>query len=177
MTTDDIRWHQMTSDVIRGHQNTSDDIRIHQIKSARRRITERRREGDGEIDGGNRKEGEREKLRKTWEGDTKWWDGRRIKRGGWEKQESTSYVKQDSVIIRHWFKTRWPRAVPQSIDCIREAFQLKKQRNLGISPNMGGGRQKIKKVPSSRGYQRLIKWWLIFISWGPKNIKCYQLLY
>ena len=32
---------------------------------------------------------------------------------------------------------------------IREAFQSKKQRNLGISPNRGeGGRQKIKKVPS-----------------------------
>ena len=33
---------------------------------------------------------------------------------------------------------------------LSEAFQSKKQQNLGISPNMGGegGRQKIKKVPS-----------------------------
>ena len=47
---------------------------------------------------------------------------------------------------------------------LREAFQSKKQRNLGISPNSsvgnsstlgGGGPSEIKKVPSSRGYQRL----------------------
>ena len=60
---------------------------------------------------------------------------------------------------------------------IREAFLSKKQRNLGISPNRGGGVKKskksqvsvgkssklwggsseIKKIPSFRGYQRLIK--------------------
>ena len=59
---------------------------------------------------------------------------------------------------------------------LREDFQSKKQRNLGISPNrgggvvekskksqvsvgnsskLGGGSSEIKKVPSSRGYQRL----------------------
>ena len=31
---------------------------------------------------------------------------------------------------------------------LREAFQSKNQRTLGISPNRGGGRQKINKVPS-----------------------------
>ena len=61
---------------------------------------------------------------------------------------------------------------------LREAFQSKKQRNLGIrhlggggavkkskksqvsvgkSSKLGGGSSEIKKVPSSRGYQRLKK--------------------
>ena len=34
---------------------------------------------------------------------------------------------------------------------LREAFQSKKPRNLGISPNRGGGRQKIKKSQVSVG--------------------------
>ena len=53
---------------------------------------------------------------------------------------------------------------------VREAFQSKTRGNLGNGPNGGGGRQKIKKVPTfswetfkikkvptSRGYQRPIK--------------------
>ena len=60
---------------------------------------------------------------------------------------------------------------------LREAFQSKKQQNLGIrhlgggvvekskksqvsvgnSSKLGGGSSEIKKVPSSRGYQRLKK--------------------
>ena len=31
---------------------------------------------------------------------------------------------------------------------LREAFQTKKRENLGNGPNRGGGRKKIKKVPS-----------------------------
>ena len=56
-------------------------------------------------------------------------------------------------LLRNLQRKKLNEAISNQI--LMEAFQTKKRGNLGNGPNRGRG--VVKKVPSSRGYQRLIK--------------------
>ena len=97
---------------------------------------------------------------------------RTIKRAKWSKgksmrvkasqRESTRGVNQSPQVhqLKFWelgnhhlnpwciHSNKLPHFTSFHTRTLREAFQSKTQQNLGISPNRGGGRRKIKKVPS-----------------------------